>query len=111
MGKLYDDSIFNRPEQPTKPPAPAGNRLIVIVVALAVLAYAGLSAWRWWSARQPVNVNTASLEQLQSIPEVGPAIARKIVEGRPYATPEDLKRVSGIGDKTFEKMKARVKVE
>src|SRR5688572_21532545 len=111
MGKLYDDSIFNRPEQPAKPPVRTRNRLFVIVVALAILAYAGLSAWRWWSAKQPVNVNTASLEQLQSIPEVGPVIARRIVDGRPYAKAEDLKRVPGIGDKTFEKMKPRVKVE
>jgi competence ComEA-like helix-hairpin-helix protein len=111
MGKLYDESIFNRPEQQAQKPPGAANRLFIIVVALAILAFAGFSAWRWWSARQPINVNTASVEQLQNIPEVGPAIAKGIVAGRPFSKPEDLKRVKGIGDKTFEKMKPKVRVE
>jgi competence ComEA-like helix-hairpin-helix protein len=111
MGKLYDESIFNRPDQPAQKPRGASNLLFIIVVVLGILAFAGLSAWRWWSARQPINVNTASIEQLQNIPEVGPAIAKGIVAGRPYSKPEDLKKVKGIGDKTFEKMKAKVRVE
>ncbi|MDZ4197804.1 MAG: helix-hairpin-helix domain-containing protein [Kiritimatiellia bacterium] len=44
-----------------------------------------------------VNPNTASEEQLQTLPGIGPALARRIVEGRPYSGPEDLLRVSGIG--------------
>lgn len=111
MGKLYDDSIFNRREEATKQKEQASNRLFIIVIVLAVIAFLGIYGWRWWSARQPINVNTASIEQLQNIPEVGPAIAKDIVAGRPYTTPEDLKRVRGIGDKTFEKMKPRVIVE
>lgn len=111
MGKLYDDSIFNRREEATKQKEQESNRLFIIVIVLAVIAFLGIYGWRWWSARQPINVNTASIEQLQNIPEVGPAIAKDIVAGRPYTTPEDLKRVRGIGDKTFEKMKPRVIVE
>jgi competence ComEA-like helix-hairpin-helix protein len=114
MGELYDKSIFNRPDRPDQPaqkPRGGSNLLFTVVVVLAILAFAGFSAWRWWSARQPINVNTASVEQLENIPEVGPAIAKGIVAGRPYAKPEDLKKVKGIGDKTFEKMKAKVRVE
>jgi competence protein ComEA len=111
MGKLYDDSIFNKREEAAKQQERSGNRLFMIVVVLAIVIFAGIGGWRWWSARQPINVNTATVEQLQSLPEVGPAIAREIIAGRPYATPEDLKRVRGIGDKTFEKMRPRVTVE
>jgi competence ComEA-like helix-hairpin-helix protein len=110
MGKLYDESIFSRMDAAKKPASP-GNQLLILVVVLAVVIVAAVAGWRWWSARQPININTASVEQLQSIPEVGPAIAKRIVAGRPYAAPEDLKRVSGIGDKTFEKMKGRVRTE
>jgi competence protein ComEA len=110
MGKLYDDSIFGRQAAVEKPPA-ARKPLIALAIVLAVVVFASIAGWRWWSARQPINVNTATVEQLESIPEVGPAIAKKIVAGRPYATPEDLKRVPGIGDKTYEKMKPRVRVE
>ena len=51
-----------------------------------------------------VNVNTASSSQLESLPGIGPAKARAIVEDReakgPFASCSDLTRVNGIGDAT-----------
>lgn len=113
MGKLYDDSIFSRREESAKQQERAGNRLFILVIILAVVALTGLAAWRWWSdpAKKIININTATVAELQHLPEVGPAIAEGIIAGRPYAKPEDLKKVKGIGDKTFEKMKPRVRVE
>lgn len=55
-----------------------------------------------------VNINTASAAELERLPGIGPALAAAIVEerqrGGPYATPEDLLRVSGIGDKKLAKL-------
>ena len=52
-----------------------------------------------------VNINTASAAQLDTLPGVGASTAEKIVADReangPFKTIEDLKRVSGIGDKKF----------
>ena len=52
-----------------------------------------------------VNINTASAAQLDTLPGVGASTAEKIVADReangPFKTVEDLKRVSGIGDKKF----------
>lgn len=52
-----------------------------------------------------VNINTATAEQLDSLPGIGASTAAKIVADReangPFSTTEDLKRVSGIGDKKF----------
>lgn len=52
-----------------------------------------------------VNLNRASASELDALPGVGPSTAEKIVADReangPFATVEDLKRVSGIGDKKF----------
>ncbi len=55
-----------------------------------------------------VNINRASAAELDTLPGVGPSTAEKIVADReangPFATTEDLKRVSGIGDKKYEEL-------
>ncbi len=66
------------------------------------------------SASEPgvrVNINTATLEELDTLPGVGPATAQRIVDGRPYNTIEDLMRVKGIGEATFGKLKDHITVE
>ena len=56
-------------------------------------------------AHGKVDINTATVDQLQQLNGVGPALAQRIVADRqangPFKTVEDLKRVSGIGDKKF----------
>ncbi|GHF49748.1 competence protein ComEA [Deinococcus metalli] len=48
-----------------------------------------------------VNLNTASEEQLEALPKVGPSLARKIIAGRPYRSLADLDRVKGVGATTM----------
>ena len=63
------------------------------------------------SGDAPVNVNAADLATLQRLPGVGPALAARIVEARaakPFATPDDLRRVRGIGVKTMEGLRPYV---
>lgn len=60
--------------------------------------------------RFPVDVNTASAQELEAIPGVGPATAARIIENRPYATVDDLLRVKGIGPATLEKIRPYVTV-
>ncbi len=59
-----------------------------------------------------ININTADSTALQEIPGVGPATADKIIayrsENGRFASKEDIKNVSGIGDKTYEKMKDKI---
>ena len=56
-------------------------------------------------ANGKVDINTATVDQLQQLNGVGPALAQRIIADRqangPFKTVEDLKRVSGIGDKKF----------
>lgn len=56
-----------------------------------------------------VNINTATAEELDSLPGVGSATAESIIQDRdslgPFSSTEDLMRVSGIGEKKFAKLK------
>ncbi|NLJ33035.1 MAG: ComEA family DNA-binding protein [Firmicutes bacterium] len=56
-----------------------------------------------------VNINRASQAELETLPGIGPVLAQRIISHRegqgPFQRPEDLKKVSGIGDKTFEALK------
>lgn len=58
-----------------------------------------------------VNINTATEQELQTIPKIGPALAREIVRGRPYEKIEDLERVPGIGHYTLNAIRPYIKVE
>ena len=72
----------------------------------AAAQQAGASGGASQSSGGLVNINTASAAELVSLPGIGEATATKIVSDRQangsFKTVEDLKRVSGIGDKKFE---------
>ncbi|WP_022880967.1 ComEA family DNA-binding protein [Gryllotalpicola ginsengisoli] len=61
-----------------------------------------------------IDLNTATEEQLETLPRVGPALAQRILDWRQqnggFASVEDLKNVSGIGDKTFAELEDLVTV-
>ncbi len=59
---------------------------------------------------EKVNINTASKEQLEALPGIGPVKARAIIDGRPYNTPEDVMKVKGIKQGSFNKIKDLITV-
>lgn len=77
--------------------------------AVGAEAASGAGAVGGVGAGGVVNINTATASELEQLPGVGPATAQKIADDRekngPFAVPEDLMRVPGIGPKKFEAMK------
>ncbi|MDQ0218235.1 hypothetical protein ELQ35_00605 [Peribacillus cavernae] len=65
-------------------------------------------------AGEKVNLNTAVQADLETLPGIGPSKATAILEYReksgPFKTIEDMKNITGIGDKTFEKLKDSISV-
>lgn len=58
-----------------------------------------------------INLNRATAEALQSLKGIGPALAKKIIIGRPYQSLDDLIKVKGIGRRTLEKLRPFLSVK
>ena len=66
------------------------------------------------TATNPVNLNSASVAQLQTLPGIGPSAAQRIVDYRQkngsFKKIEELMNVKGIGEKSFLKLKPLITV-
>ena len=64
------------------------------------------------SSAAVVDVNTAGVEELMTVPGIGASLAQRIVEFRekngPYASVEDLLKVQGIGEKSLARFRDRL---
>jgi competence protein ComEA len=67
------------------------------------------------AANGPVDINTATAAELETLPGIGPAMAQRILEYRdangPFATVDDLQNVSGIGPAMLEELRPLVRVD
>jgi DNA uptake protein ComE-like DNA-binding protein len=55
-----------------------------------------------------VDINSATLTDLRSLPGIGTAYARKIVEGRPYASVDELKVRKVLSNGIYDKIRERI---
>jgi competence protein ComEA len=73
------------------------------------------SAGRAGSIVRLINLNTATAQELELLPGIGPALAQRIVDHREsrgaFRSLNDLDRVSGIGPRTIERLRDKVTVE
>ena len=64
---------------------------------------------------EKININTASVKELQKLDGVGRGVAQRIVDYReangPFKRSEDLRKVEGVGTATFERNRERIVVK
>ena len=85
----------------------AVKHLTALLGLLATLTVAGQSFAAKQPPAQPIDINSAGVEQLTQIPGIGPAKAQAIVAYRakaPFASTQELVNVDGIGDKLYAKI-------
>ena len=84
---------------------------VLFLTAAALAASAAVAALQ---PAEPVNINTATVEQLTELPRIGEVTATRIVEWReengPFSSTEELMNVQGIGERTFERLRPHVTV-
>jgi len=88
--------------------AAAAVALAFAVLTIAGPAFAGTAAKAAPTAK--VNINTATADQLTTLPGVGPKLAARIIEYRQksgsFRSTKELMNVSGIGEKNFAKIES-----
>lgn len=81
------------------------KKLLALFAALMLICGTAFAA---------VNINTANQQELEALNGIGPVKAKAIVDYRakngPFKSVDDLKNVSGIGDKTLEKLRSEIAV-
>ncbi len=85
----------------------------LLLSAAPALASAQAAATSESTESAPIDLNSASAEQLASLPGIGPSKAAAIVsfrERRPFRRVEDILRVRGIGRATFRSIRDRIHV-
>jgi competence protein ComEA len=84
------------------------SRVLAAVLFVALVSLTG-AAQKKVTPAQPIDLNAATVAQLEQVPGIGPATARAIVKMREksghYQRVEDLLAIHGISQGKFEKMK------
>lgn len=84
---------------------------MLLLPSMAGVAYPMAAASPGWAAPPKgglVDINSASEEELDALPGIGPVMARKIIAGRPYRAKTDLRTRNIIPQSAYDKIKDQI---
>jgi len=117
MGIQDREYMRNRGKDDVTPSQPhlfwwiiAGAVLAIFILLLIIGPQGSNRASNYEPLPDVMNVNKASLAELDTLPNVSGTVAQAIIDGRPYASADDLIKVYGIGPKTLERIRPYVRV-
>ncbi len=86
--------------------------ILALCIGLAISPVSSLAQKSSPPSTEKVSLNTATVEQLQSLPGIGPATAKRIIEHRAkvgkFNKIEEIITIKGMGEKKFQKIKDRL---
>jgi competence protein ComEA len=85
-------------------------RLPAILAALLLVAACGLVRRSPTPPTGPLDVNTASLADLEHLPGVTPSMAQRIYEGRPYGSLDELVERGLLSERELERVRSKLRV-
>jgi competence protein ComEA len=95
-------------------PVVDGEQLVVLARGQGPAVAAPPAAGGAAASTAPIDLNSATLEQLDTLPGVGPVLAQRILDWRAehgrFGSTDELREVSGIGEATFADIKPLVRV-
>jgi hypothetical protein len=90
-----------------------GLEALAVLILVPVLVFSQATTTPRQAARSQtaakIDLNTATEAELNGLPGVGPATAKKIIAGRPYSSVDDLKR-AGVSQRTIDQITPMVRV-
>lgn len=119
---IQDRDYMRRPTN-LRGGGPPRDWMKILAIAGAVIGVSSAAIWLYRDVRGVVpdfgpdkgslvvNINTATQEELETVPGVGPTRAAQIIAGRPYSTVDELVKLNGIGPAQVADMKPFVAID